>query len=196
MKAENLSVAELKSKLQNIWSKHEKLCRESMGEYLYWLRKKMRAQGARNDKKAKPEGFGAWCEENLHITRRTADKWADAWAVSQGLKKPSKKQPKTFRPDSKSDKSNPVDGGSMVVDYQMTLTPDENRAWLDALKVLGPAAQKIVFNAVLSAAHIAVPKKPAMSATEASRKRMTFLDEQPQTILSDLEQANAKGVGK
>ena len=78
----------------------------------------------------------------------------------------------------------------------MTLTPDENRAWLDALKVLGPAAQKIVFNAVLSAAHIAVPKKPAMSATEASRKRMTFLDEQPQTILSDLEQANAKGVGK
>lgn len=195
MKAENLSVAELKSKLQNIWRKHEKLCRASMGEHLYWLRKKMRAQGARNDKKAKPEGFGAWCEENLHITRRTADNWADDWAIAEGLKKPSKKTAKTFRKDSKSDQGNPVDG-SIVVDYQMTLTPDENRAWLDALKVLGPAAQKIVFNAVLSAAHIAVPKKPAMSATEASRKRMTFLDEQPQTILSDLEQANAKGVGK
>ena len=195
MKAENLSVAELKSKLQNIWRKHEKLCRASMGEHLYWLRKKMRAQGARNDKKAKPEGFGAWCEENLHITRRTVDKWADAWAISHGLKKPSTKQTKTFRPDSKSDKGNPVDG-SMVVDYQMTLTPDENRAWLDALRVLGPAAQKIVFNAVLSAAHVAVPRKPAMSATEASRKRLTFLNEQPQTILSDLEQANAKEVVK
>jgi len=195
MKAENLSVAELKSKVQNIWRKHEKLCRASMGEHLYWLRKKMRAQGARNDKKAKPEGFGAWCEENLHITRRTVDKWADAWAISHGLKKPSTKQTKTFRPDSKSDKGNPVDG-SMVVDYQMTLTPDENRAWLDALRVLGPAAQKIVFNAVLSAAHVAVPRKPAMSATEASRKRLTFLNEQPQTILSDLEQANAKEVVK
>jgi len=194
-KLENLSVSELKTKLQNIWRKHEKKCRESMGEYLYWLRKKMRAQGARNDKKAKPEGFGAWCEENLHITRRTADNWADDWAIAEGLKKPSKKTAKTFRKDSKSDQGNPVDG-SMVVDYQMTLTPDENRAWLDALKVLGPAAQKIVFNAVLSAAHIGIPKKPAMSATEASRKRMTFLDEQPQTILSDLEQANAKGVGK
>lgn len=77
VKAENLSVSELKGKLQNIWRKHEKLCRESRGEYLYWLRKKMRALGARNDKKDKPEGFGAWCEESLHITRRTADKWAD-----------------------------------------------------------------------------------------------------------------------
>lgn len=196
MKAENLSVVELKSKLQNIWRKHEKLCRASMGEHLYWLRKKMRAQGARNDKKAKPEGFGAWCEENLHITRRTADNWADDWAIAEGLKKPSKKTAKTFRKDSKSDQRNIV-AGSMVVDFQMTLTQDENRAWLDALRVLGvAAAQKVIFNAVLSAAQISVPKKPAASVTDDNRKRMTFLDEEPETILAGMEAANAKGAGK
>lgn len=138
MKVEGLSVAELKAKLQNIWHKHEKLCRESMGEYLYWLRKKMRAQGARNDKKRdKPEGFGAWCEANLQITRRTADKWADVWAIAQGLKKPAKKTPKTFSTDSKSDKGNTSGDDTAVVTYQMTLTQDENRAWLAALKALG-----------------------------------------------------------
>ena len=196
VKAENLSVAELKSKLQNIWRKHEKLCRASMGEHLYWLRKKMRAQGARNDKNAKPEGFGAWCEENLHITRRTADNWADGWAIAEGLKKPSKKIAKTFRKDSKSDQGNPLDDG-IVVDFQMSLTQEENRAWLDALRVLGvAAAQKVIFNAVLSAAQISVPKKPAASVSDANRKRMTFLDEQPTTILGAMEAANAKGAGK
>jgi hypothetical protein len=193
---EDLSVADLKEKLQKIWRRHEKLFRESMGVYLYWLRKKMRAQGARNDKKAKPEGFGAWCEENLHITRRTADNWADDWAIAEGLKKPSKKTAKTFRKDSKSDQGNPVDG-SMVVDYQMTLTQEENRAWLDALRVLGvAAAQKVIFNAVLEAAHVLPPKKPAVSVTDAQRKRMTFLDETPDTILAGMEAANAKGAGK
>ena len=184
MKPENLSVAELKSKLQNIWRKHEKLCRASMGEHLYWLRKKMRAQGARNDKKAKPEGFGAWCEENLHITRRTADNWADDWAIAEGLKKPSKKTAKTFRKDSKSDQGNA--GDTVVVNYQMTLTDEENRVWLTALKALGAAAQKVIFNAVLQAANVSVPKKPAVSATAADRKRMTFLDDQPDTHGSKL----------
>lgn len=193
MKIENLSVAELKNKLQTIWRKHEKLCRESMGEYLYWLRKKMRAQGARNDKKVKPEGFGAWCEENLHITRRTADNWANDWAIAQGLKKPSKKTAKTFRKDSKSDQGN---AGGSVVDFQMTLTQEENRAWLDALRVLGAAAQTVIFSAVLSAAQISVPKKPAASVTDANRKRLTFLDEEPTTILSAMEAANAKGAGR
>jgi hypothetical protein len=192
---ENLSVADLKERLEKIWHKHEMLCRESMAECLYWLRKKMRAQGARNDqKKDKPEGFGAWCEANLHITRRTADKWADAWAIAQGLKKPSKKTPKTFRPDSKSDKGNAAGDGTVVVTYQMTLTEQENEAWLAALKALGSAAQKVIFDAVIDAAR--VPKKPAMSATEAGSKRMTFLDDQPDTFLAAMEQANSKGVGK
>jgi hypothetical protein len=196
MKIEDLSVTELKNKLQTIWRKHEKLCRESMGEYLYWLRKRMRAQGARNDKKDKPEGFGAWCEDNLSITRRTADKWADDWAIAQGLKKPSKKTPKTFRTTSKSDESNAAGDDNIVVLYQMILTRDEHRAWLAALKVLGPAADKIVFNAVLDTAHVPVPKKSVMSATEADRKRLKFLDGQPDTLLSAMEQSKAKGAGQ
>jgi hypothetical protein len=58
MKIEDLPVTELKSKLQNIWRKHEKLCRASMGEHLYWLRKKMRAQGARNPHHSPVGTFG------------------------------------------------------------------------------------------------------------------------------------------
>lgn len=195
IKPDNLSVADLKTRLENIWRKHEKLCRESMGEYLYWLRKKMRAQGARNDKKKdKPEGFGIWCQENLHITRRTADNWGNDWAIAQGLKKAPKKTLKTFGKTSKSDRSNAAGDGRVVVTYQMTLTDVENDAWLAALRALGADAQRVVFNAVLEAAR--APKKPAASVTEPARKRLTFLDEQPQTILSDLERANAKGAGR
>jgi len=192
---ENLSVADLKERLEKIWHKHEKLCRESMAECLYWLRKKMRAQGARNDKKKdKPEGFGAWCERNLHITRRTADQWANDWAIAQGLKKAPKKTLKTFGKTSKSDKGNAAGDGRVVVTYQMTLTEEENDAWLAALRVIGSAAQKIVFNAVLDAAR--APKKPAASAAEPARKRTTFLDDQPDTFLAAIEHANAKGAGK
>jgi hypothetical protein len=175
VKAENQSVSELKSKLQNIWRKHEKLCRESMGEYLYWLRKKMRAQGARNDKKDKPEGFGIWCQDNLHITRRTADQWANDWAVGEGLRKPPKKTVKTFGKTSKSDKGNAAGDGRVVVTFQMTLTNSENDAWLAGLRSLGSKAEKIVFDAVIDAA-----KKPV--------KRVTFLDE--------METANAQSAGR
>ncbi len=190
MKAETLSISELKTKLQNIWRKHEKLCRESMGEYLYWLRKKMRAQGARNDKKDKPEGFGIWCQENLHITRRTADQWANDWAVAHGLQKPSKKTLKTFGKTSKSDKGNTAVDGGLLVTYQMTLTEEENNTWLAALNLLGPAAQKVIFEAVLGAAQVFASKKPAASTTDA-KTRMTFLDGEQSTILADLERVNA-----
>jgi hypothetical protein len=185
MKAENLSVLELQSRLQNIWRKHEKLCRQAMGEYLYWLRKKMRAQGARNDKKDKPVGFGAWCEENLHITRRTADKWADDWASAQGLKKPSEKELKTFRKDSRSDESNSNEDGTIVVSYQMTLTKEEEKTWLAALRILGPRAQKIVLDAVVNA--VRTPKKPAASVIE-DRKRLK--------VLNQWSNAKAKGAGR
>lgn len=78
----------------------------------------------------------------------------------------------------------------------MTLTDEENRVWLAALKALGAASQKVIFNAVIQAANLSVPKKPALSATSADRKRMTFLDDQPDAILAGMEAANAKGAGK
>jgi hypothetical protein len=47
--------------------------RESMAEMQYWLREKLKVQGTRNDLQRKKEGFEAWRETNLGISRRTAD---------------------------------------------------------------------------------------------------------------------------
>jgi hypothetical protein len=64
----NLSVTELKTKLQAVWRKHEKLCRPQMAPLLFHLRLKLKAQGK------KGTGFGVWCEDTLDISRRTADR--------------------------------------------------------------------------------------------------------------------------
>ena len=81
-----LTEQQLKSELKAAWKKHEKVAREEMGPLLYWLRDKLRAQGSRNDIHDKDRGFGAWVEDNLDISRRTADRWADDYAVKAGLK--------------------------------------------------------------------------------------------------------------
>jgi len=174
MKIEDLSVTELKNKLEKIWQRHEKLCRTEMAPLLYHLRLKLKAQGKAG------AGFGLWVEDTLDISRRTADRWADEWAISQGLKKPSKKAKKVFTPTSRQ-MTKSADG---VVTFQMKLTEDENRAWLAALRVLGSRAQQVIFNAVLSAA-----KKPVASVTEADRKRLQILDDQPDTVLAAMEQS-------
>lgn len=81
-----LTEQQLKSELKAAWKKHEKVAKEEMGPLLYWLRDKLRAQGSRNDIHDKDRGFGAWVEDNLDISRRTADRWADDYAVKVGLK--------------------------------------------------------------------------------------------------------------
>jgi len=185
MKIEDLSVTELKNKLERIWQKHEKLCRTEMAPLLYHLRLKLKAQGKTG------AGFGVWVEDTLDISRRTADRWADEWAITQGLKKPSKKS-RTFRQVTKSRDGN---DGKVVVTLQMTLTDEENKAWLAALRALGStAAQKVIFDAVLNAGGSL--KKPVASATEADRKRLKFLEEQSDTLLGAMEQAKAKGAGQ
>jgi hypothetical protein len=77
---------ELKAALKSEWKKHERLAKKDMGPLLYWLREKLRAQGSRNDIHDKDRGFGAWVEETLDISRRTADRWADWYAIEKGLK--------------------------------------------------------------------------------------------------------------
>jgi len=188
MKIEDLSVTNLKTKLENIWHKHEKLCRTQMAPLLFHLRLKLKAQGKTG------AGFGVWCEDTLDISRRTADRWADEWGVRAGLKKPSKKAKGTFRQVTKSGGVGKTADGKDVVNFSMSLTTTENKEWLAALRILGSGAQRIVFDAVINAAR--APKKPAASATDTGRKRMTFLDEQPDTILGALEQANAKSASK
>jgi hypothetical protein len=93
-----LSEQQLKTALKAAWKKHEELAKEDMAPLLYWLREKLRAQGSRNDIHDKDRGFGAWVEEHLDFSRRTADRWCEWYAVTTGLKPAS-----TFGPLSKSD---------------------------------------------------------------------------------------------
>jgi hypothetical protein len=82
-----LSEQELKSAIIATWKKHEELAKQDLAPMLYWLRDKLRAQGARNDlTQDKDRGFGFWVEEHLDISRRTADRWCDWYAVEMGYK--------------------------------------------------------------------------------------------------------------
>src|SRR5260370_3334704 len=86
---QNLNEGELKAAIKSAWKKHERLAKKDMGPLLYWLRLKLRAQGSRNDIQDEDRGFGAWVEDHLDISRRTADRWADGYAIENGLKDPT-----------------------------------------------------------------------------------------------------------
>jgi hypothetical protein len=92
---ENWNEVELKAAIKSAWKMHEHVMKKDMAPLLFWLRLKLRAQGSRNDIHDKDRGFGAWVEENLDITRRTADRWADKYALDNGLgeRKPTSRQP-------------------------------------------------------------------------------------------------------
>lgn len=82
---ENLDEAELKAAIKSAWKKVERVASKEMGPLLYWLREKLRARGSRNDLSGQDKGFAAWVEANLDVTRRTADSWANEYAVANGL---------------------------------------------------------------------------------------------------------------
>lgn len=84
--------AKLKAAIRSAWKKHERLARKDMAPLLYWLRVKLRAPGSRNDIHDKDRGFGAWVEDNLDVSRATADRWADQHALENGLKEPTSPQ--------------------------------------------------------------------------------------------------------
>lgn len=83
---QNLNEQELKAAIKSAWKKHERLAKKDMAPLLYWLRVRLRAPGSRNDIHDKDRGFGAWVEDNLEISRATADRWADWYATENGLK--------------------------------------------------------------------------------------------------------------
>ena len=85
-----LTEQELKSAIVAAWKMHEELAKQDLAPMLYWLRDKLRAQGARNDlTQDKDRGFAFWVEEHLDISRRTADRWCDWYAVKMGYKQDS-----------------------------------------------------------------------------------------------------------
>lgn len=141
---ENLSVNELKAELTDASAKYQGAAEKEMAPLLYHLRKKLKAQGKSGN------GFGAWVEDNLIISRRTADRWADAHAVSRGLKKPPKSKKATFRQVSKSPVTNADSKGT--VSLQFTLAEDEEEEFWAAMKILGDEATGIIRDAVISAA--------------------------------------------
>lgn len=83
---QKLNEQELKAKIKSAWKKHEQLAKADMAPLLYWLRERLRAQGSRKDIADKDRGFGAWVEEHLEFSRRTADRWCDWYAIQAGLK--------------------------------------------------------------------------------------------------------------
>jgi hypothetical protein len=86
---QNLNEGQLKAQIKSAWKKHERLAKKDMAPLLYWLRVKLRAPGSRNDIHDKDRGFGAWVEDNLDISRATADRWAEQHALENGLKEPT-----------------------------------------------------------------------------------------------------------
>jgi hypothetical protein len=122
-----LSEQELKSAIIAAWKKHEGLAKKDLAPMLYWLREKLRAQGARNDlTQDKDRGFGFWVEERLDFSRRTADRWCEWYAVEAGIK--------------------PLDNGPKV-------DPAEVALWEDVLDT-HKGKQQIAFNCwVKSAVH-------------------------------------------
>ena len=135
---------ELKAELTDASAKYQGAAEKEMAPLLYHLRKKLKAQGKSGN------GFGAWVEDNLIISRRTADRWADAHAVSRGLKKPPKSKKATFRQVSKSPVTNADSKGT--VSLQFTLAEDEEEEFWAAMKILGDEATGIIRDAVISAA--------------------------------------------
>jgi len=119
---------------------------------LYQLRAKIKAQGKAG------EGFGQWVEAHLDITRRTADRWADEYAVSHGLKKPKKSTSRHL-----------TKGGGKTVDGKVTIqlsfvvTEAEQEQFIEAMQILGPDAEKLIFDTVVKAAK----KRPNASSNHA-----------------------------
>jgi hypothetical protein len=152
-KFEKLTINQLKSKLVHA----AKRSRELMAPMLYYLRKKIKAQGSRNDLRRKPEGFGQWVEKNLPITRRTADTWADEWAVAQGLKKPP-----TSRKISKGDgELGDISDGPRkeYFSLNLSLTPSEQEELILAWQVLGEEqATALIYETLTERAKAQGPK--------------------------------------
>jgi hypothetical protein len=188
---EKLSVVELKATLENIWRKHEKLCHSKMAPLLYHLRLKIKAQGKSG------AGFGAWVEDHLDISRRTADRWADQWAISKGLMKPRKKS--TFRQLPKSEKESR--DGQITVPLSFTLPKEEADKFFAAMQILGDRATNIVYAAIVSAAYPSTmpaqsAQSTAQSASAQSSRTTLFLDDKEEGTLVEAMQGRATGEGR
>lgn len=156
---EKLNVSQLKATITRTWGKYQRAAQRTMGPLLYHLRKRLKAQGKSG------AGFGAWVEDNVDISRRTADRWADDYGVSKGLMKPKKRKAPAFSQLSKSGEAKPSVDGKVTVPLSFVLSENERDEFMDALKILGDEATKVMYSAVIAAAG----KKKPVQAVGAGR---------------------------
>jgi hypothetical protein len=145
---EKLDEQELKAAIKSAWKKHEQLAKADMAPLLYWLRERLRAQGARNDIADSDRGFGTWVEHNLDISRRTADRWADDWGIAHDLKEPSKRVAPT---SGQMSKSPGTPDGRVTVNVSFVVSEREHEQFLEAMEILGDDAHRIIYDAVVTA---------------------------------------------
>jgi hypothetical protein len=98
------------------------------------------------------------------------DRWANEWAVSKGLRKPSKSKPKTFGQMSRS--VQPRTDGQVTVPLSFVLAEKEAEEFIAAMQLLGDKATSIILDAVLTAARS--HKKPTQSVATAKRKLVSM----------------------
>jgi hypothetical protein len=143
---EKLTVEQIQSKLVGVWKRYRDDAQKEMAPLLYQLREKLKAQGKAG------EGFGVWVEASLDISRRTADRWADSYAISKGLKKKPVPVPRTGKKKSTSGQMS-KSGREVTLPLRFRTT-DEAKQFSEALGVLGDdEAHDVIVNAVISAAH-------------------------------------------
>ena len=132
------TISQLKSRLV----RHAKRTRAVMAPLLYQLRKRIKAQGRSG------EGFGAWVESHLDMSRRTADRWADEWAIAHGLKKP----PKRAVTSGQLTKSKPSVDGKVPMTISFIVDEQRQKEFVEAMDILDEDAEAVIFNAVTEAA--------------------------------------------
>jgi hypothetical protein len=151
MKAQQLTIPQLKSRLVQTANRSEKL----MAPMLFFLRKKLKAQGKAG------QGFGLWVEENLQITRRTADRWANEWGiVNEKMKRPSKRT--SGQHDQKSRKDAESGPPKVTFNLPLLLNDGEHEVFMWAVETIGEdEVARLVFKTVTEKAKELQGPRPA-----------------------------------
>jgi hypothetical protein len=80
-----LSIEELQQQLKQSWVRFERTVKDEMAPRLYYLRERLKRQGARNG-----QGFSRWVKDNLGLSISTVNRWANDYSKAIDGKKPSK----------------------------------------------------------------------------------------------------------
>ena len=164
----------MQQRLAKPWLRFEKAVKEEVTPLLYHLRKKLHSPGSRTG-----EGWAAWVDENLSISRRACDLWTAEYAKKHGLPGFGQDEATSsnfargnghYQPPKKT-----ADGKvQSTVSWVGTKEEEEqvNQAW----KALGERAGEIAFKAITEAAATAEPgkKKPSGTSLPAKRRKEWF----------------------